>query len=209
MDENANRTVEESTALTSPAQSYAPTMWTDNKLLAQAYKAAQYLSSSDLVPEQTYKNKPQNCLIALDLANRINMSPLVVMQNLYIVKGKPAWSGQFCVSLINACGRFSPLDFVATENGMFCKAARLSDGVVLTGPEVTWDMVKSEGWLDKNGSKWKTMPQLMFRYRAAAFFARSYCPELLMGVQTAEEVRDVNGYDDAPAPEKIKIVLEE
>ena len=48
----------------------------------------------------------------------------------------------------------------------------------------------------KNGSKWVTMPEQMMMYRAAAFFARVFCPHALMGLQTAEEVQDVNGYDE-------------
>ena len=52
-------------------------------------------------------------------------------------------------------------------------------------------MAKAEGWLQKQGSKWQTMPDLMLRYRAAAFFARQYAPELTMGMHTAEEVADV------------------
>jgi hypothetical protein len=52
-------------------------------------------------------------------------------------------------------------------------------------------MAKAEGWLDKAGSKWKTMPELMLKYRAAAFFGRLYAPEVLMGMQTSEEVIDI------------------
>ena len=115
------------------------------------------LATSDLVPEQTYKNKPANCLIALDLANRMSFPPLLVMKHLYIVKGKPAWSGKFCISIINSCGLFSPLEFITTEKGCYAQATRLSTGKLCVGPEVTWDMVKAEGWLDKSGSKWKTI----------------------------------------------------
>ena len=51
-------------------------------------------------------------------------------------------------------------------------------------------MVKAEGWI--TNSKWKSMPEQMLAYRAAAFFARVYCPESLMGLQTYEEVIDVD-----------------
>ena len=177
-------------------QVYAPTIWNDDRLMSKAYKAAKYLAGSDLVP-QTYRNKPDNCLIAMDLANRMNMSPMQVMQNLYIVQGKPAWSGQFCVAAINGCGRFSPLEYVWGEDASCAaKATDLRTGKVCIGTTITWQMVKDEGWLNKPGSKWKTMSQQMFMYRAAAFFARTFCPDVLMGVQTAEEVRDVNGYSD-------------
>lgn len=204
------QTAPESSALAIGApDNQIATMWNDSKLLQQAYKAARFLASSDLVPEQTYKSKPQNCLLALDFANRMNLAPLLVMQNLYIVKGKPAWSGQFCISLINASGQFSPLEFITTEDGCYCQATRRADGKLCVGAAVTWDMVKAEGWLDKNGSKWKTMPEVMFRYRAAAFFARAFCPERLMGVPTADEVKDVNGYEPENAPEKIVITMED
>jgi hypothetical protein len=52
-------------------------------------------------------------------------------------------------------------------------------------------MAKAEGWLTKTGSKWITMPELMLKYRAAAFFGRLYAPEVLMGMQTTEEIVDI------------------
>lgn len=52
-------------------------------------------------------------------------------------------------------------------------------------------MVNAEGWASKNGSKWKTMPDQMFVYRAAAFWQRAYAPELGMGLQTVEEAYDI------------------
>ena len=42
-------------------------------------------------------------------------------------------------------------------------------------------MAKAEGWYAKNGSKWKTMEDLMLRYRSAAFFARTVAPEVALG----------------------------
>jgi hypothetical protein len=35
------------------------------------------------------------------------------------------------------------------------------------------------------------MPELMLRYRSAAFFARLYAPDITLGMQTAEEVEDI------------------
>jgi hypothetical protein len=59
------------------------------------------------------------------------------------------------------------------------------------------EMAVNEGWYGKNGSKWRSMPDLMMRYRSAAFFGRIYAPELLMGLPTADEVHDVFSVDDA------------
>ena len=51
-------------------------------------------------------------------------------------------------------------------------------------------MAKAEGWYTKNGSKWKTMPEQMLQYRAAAFWTRAYAPEIALGMHTAEEIHD-------------------
>ena len=60
----------------------------------------------------------------------------------------------------------------------------------LVGSRVTLAMAKDEGWSTKSGSKWKTMPEQMMMYRAAAFFVRAYAPEISMGLQTADELAD-------------------
>ena len=57
------------------------------------------------------------------------------------------------------------------------------------------DMAQAEGWVNKNGSKWKTMPQVMLRYRAASFFSRMNCPELSNGLYTTDEVIEIADAD--------------
>ena len=143
------------------------------------------------------------------MANRMNVSPMMVMQNLYVVKGKPSWSGQACNTLIASNGKFEPRslehiyfgDKNTDEWGCYLKATRKDNGETVRGPEVTIKMAKSEGWYQKQGSKWQTMPELMLAYRASAFFARVHCPDSLMGVQVEGEVEDITGkrvYEQAP-----------
>lgn len=177
-----------------------------------AQRVAKMLSSSSLIPEQ-YRNNIQNTMIALEMSNRIGASPLMVMQNLYIVQGKPSWSSSFIIASLNACRRFSPLRFEITgkdeEYGCTAWAYDLATNEKLEGPKVTWAMVKAEGWHSKNGSKWKTMPELMFRYRAAAFFGRLYAPDILMGMQSAEEVQDFTiPIQAAPTIEEIQTLYD-
>jgi hypothetical protein len=160
-----------------------------------AQRISKMLSESTLVPE-VYRGKVSNCLIALEMANRIGASPLMVMQNLHVIQGKPSWSSPFIIASLNTCGRFMPLKFRQvgikdTDSYGYEAYTKDKSGEELVGPVVDWAMVKNEGWLAKPGSKWKTMPELMFRYRAAAFFGRLYAPDILMGMQTAEEVMDV------------------
>lgn len=192
---------DQSAAMGTDLSVYAPS----NFEIAQ--RAAKELSSSSLVPQQ-FRNTA-NALIAIDMANRLRCSPLMVMQQLYVVQGKPSWSAQFVIAAINACGRFSPLRFVMAGEDMarqcHAEATDKISGEVLQGPAVTMQMAKAEGWLDKGGSKWKTMPELMLRYRAGTFFGRLYAPDVLMGLYTQDEALDIaNVQDITESSERVK-----
>lgn len=166
----------------------------NKELFEHAQRVAAMLSKSDLVPI-TFKGNIGNCVMALEMANRIGASPLMVMQNLYIVHGKPAWSSTFLIATVNACGKFSPLRYEEDEvDGGRTRAWAYDKGgskEKLYGTWVSMKMAEAEGWVNKNGSKWKTMPDLMRRYRAATFFARQFAPEISMGIHTQEEIVDV------------------
>jgi hypothetical protein len=203
----------------------------------QLQRVAKALSSSTLVPVQyrAFTEKKEygkvvghepngaglpNCVVALNMALRMGADPLMVMQNLYVIEGRPSWSSQFIIAMLNSCGRFSPLRFDLSEPGkaeeLTYSATFWKDGKKVTeqrkakikhqtctawvieketgdrlnGPTISMQMAIDEGWLTKNGSKWLTMPEVMLRYRAASMLGRLYAPELLMGLQSREEVED-------------------
>lgn len=204
-------------------------------------RVAKMLASSTLVPEQyraitkvkagkdnngqwVYQdvenpNGLSNCVIALNMANRMGADPLMIMQNLYLIEGRPSWSSQFIMASINSCGRFSALRFEIEDLGekeveyqetawvsgrkqtntkkikiqnISCVAwvIERESGERLESSKISIEMAVKEGWYQKNGSKWQTMPEQMLRYRAASFFGRVYAPELLMGLRSADEEQD-------------------
>lgn len=189
-----------------------PTMWNNTALMRNAWKTATMISNTSIIPQQ-YRNKPGECLIAIDMANRMGISPIMVMQSSQVVQGNFTWKGSACKAFIDGCGKFENSRYVMIGEqgqpgwGCYLSAVRRKTGETVNGPAVTWKMAVDEGWANKNGSKWKTMADLMLRYRAAAFFARTECPEVLMGFQTAEEVQDVRGYEE-PEKTTTTIVLE-
>ena len=63
-------------------------------------------------------------------------------------------------------------------------------------------MAKDEGWLSKSGSKGKTMPEVMLRYRAASAIGRLYAPDVLMGFRSQEEVEDMTSQAVPVPPSK-------
>ncbi|WP_175788540.1 hypothetical protein [Burkholderia cenocepacia] len=207
-------------------------------------RAANLLASSTLVPAAYRKviekldkygnvkesrenpNALANAVVALNMAQRMGADPLMVMQNLYIVEGRPSWSSQWIIAAVNGCGRFSPLRFdikvLGTKNVDYVEtfwdnnqrqkrtisvpitdkvcvawAIEKETGERIESPAVSIEMAVKEGWYTKNGSKWQTMDEVMLRYRTASFFGKLYAPELLMGLTTVEEAADiVDVHDD-------------
>lgn len=167
----------------------------DSSRFELAMRQADVLAKSDLVPK-AFQGKPENCLIALELADRMSASAFMVMQNVDIIHGKPGFSAKFLVGCFNACGRFEPISYEDDDqDGGRCRAVSVakSSRNRVVGPWVSMNMAKAEGWVDKNGSKWKTMPELMLRYRAASFMIRTTAPELSLGLPTTEEIYDTGG----------------
>jgi len=155
------------------------------------------LSKSTIVPT-SYQNRAENCFIALDMANRIGVSPMFVMQNLYIVQGKPSWSGSAIASMIRNSKEYQQVELVyvgkeGTDDwGAYVTAVNVKTSKPIKGATVTIGTAKKEGWFQKTGSKWQTMPELMLAYRSYAWFGRVHCPEIMMGLQSYEETEDVN-----------------
>lgn len=88
-------------------------------------RVCKLFASSELVPDMykiSEKNPIEkamaNCMIAIEISQRIGASPLMIMQNMVPIYGKPSWSSKFLISTVNTCGRFNPLRFRFTEKGM-------------------------------------------------------------------------------------------
>jgi hypothetical protein len=170
-----------------------------------AQRVAKCLGASTMVPEH-YRGEGNigNVLIALNFAERTNLDPFMVMQNLYVVHGRPGIEAKLAIALVNNTGRFSSLDWRMEGEGKTRKATCFATRKD-TGKEVAascdMDTAEKEGWVGKSGSKWKTMPDMMLQYRSATFFARLFCPEALLGLQTKEEIFDapVQVFEDTPA----------
>jgi hypothetical protein len=179
------------------------------------------LSKSNLVPKD-FQGKPENILIAMEISQRTNSSLLAVMQSLNIIQGRPTFGSKYIIAAINSTGKFSPLRFQFEEEdserevtfsytvwennqkskregktkikNRKCKAycTDKQTGEILYSPEVSLEMAVQEGWYTKDGSKWKTMPELMLMYRSATMFGGIYAPEVTMGMSSKEEIEDIS-----------------
>jgi hypothetical protein len=173
----------------------------EERLFLLKQREAKAHAASSMVPKAYQDNIP-NVLIAMDVAGRIGASVFAVMQNLDIIHGNPSWRATFLIGTVNACGRFTPIRFRfegkegTASWGCRAVATDRESGELCEGTLVTIKMANDEGWSSKPGSKWKTMPEQMLRYRAAAFWTRVYAPELSLGMRTSDEAEDIGPQAD-------------
>jgi len=182
------------------AQATQTFMTAETAAFELAQRKAKALMSATVLPKE-YTGNLGNTLIALELAERTNSAPLQVMQNLYIVHGKPSWSSKFLIGTFNQCGRFSAIRYEwkgepgAEDYGCRAVCTELATGEKIQGIWITWKLVKAEKWDAKPGSKWLTMPEKMFQYRAAAWLIDVTAPEIGLGLPTAEDATDIIDVD--------------
>ncbi len=176
----------------------------NEQMFAQLQRGAKLFADSGLVPEH-FRNNVGGCFVALQLASQLGVNPFMLMQRIYVVKGKIGIEAQVAIAVANQRGTFTgPIEYEFSgsieKKDRSCTAkatlAATKKEVSLT---IDWRTVEAEGWLAKDGSKWRTMPDQMFRYRTAAWLIRTYAPEALMGLNTSDELEDARVIDVTPA----------
>ena len=193
----------------------------DPDAFAQKMQMAAALSKTQFVPV-AFRNKPEDCLVALDMAARLGMNPLAVFPEIYVIDARAAFSSKFLIALVNRSGRFTRIIYDEGVDGeasvTFASRQRRGDDIVYTpaivpnyyavarftelatgheytSPRIDLHFAEKNGWVAKVGSKWQSMPEIMVRYRAASTLIKSVAPELVLGLEFAEDLMDT------PAPE--------
>lgn len=185
-------TIVRDTSETPPATRHFVTsidVFSDPAAFEHAQRVANVFASSDLVPPHLRGNLA-NCLIAYQIARRLNEEPLTVFQNIYVVSGRPGWKTEYVIARANRSGVFKgritwKAEGVGEDLAVTAMATLAEDGDIV---EVTCDMAmaKAEGWT--RNPKYTSMPEHMLRWRSAAMLIRLYAPEVMLGMPVIEEV---------------------
>lgn len=216
------------TELARPDERYVSIFEDPGRFGAQM-KVAEMLSRTAFVPK-AFQGKPEDCLVALDMAGRLELNPLAVFPDIYVIDGRSSFSSKFLIALVNRSGRFSRIQFDCGTDGTtevtygaweygsktpkktrvvvpnvyaVASFSDLTTGERYESPRVDMAFADRNGWVEKPGSKWQTMPEIMTRYRAASILIKSVCPEIVMGLEFADDLLDAR--EDVPARQ---VVLE-
>jgi len=155
-------------------------------------RKAMLLTKSMFFPKEL-QGDIASAVIIKDLSERMGISELEVAQNIYIVYGKPAFSTNFLVARLNESGKIKGslvTIMAADKKSAHCEATDAVSGERLVGMTISLDIARAEGWLEKKGSKWQTMPEWMLKKRAQSFFINEFFPEVRFGLKTDDEIID-------------------
>lgn len=174
-------------------------IYTSGAAFEHIQRVAKVFATSDLVPD-VYKSKLGNCIIALEMSMRMDVPALMFMQNSYLVHGKPALDGKFIIALVNQRGPYVggvQYQYTGTGDSRTCIASGTTKDGRKDSASCDVKTAKEMGWWDKN-KLWRSITDQMLAYRSATWLARRHCPELLCGLQPADEVLDVIDVEPSP-----------
>ncbi|MBM3467462.1 MAG: hypothetical protein FJX70_06525 [Alphaproteobacteria bacterium] len=162
------------------------------EMMEKALKFSEIMAQADIIPAH-YRGKPANVFIAVQSALRMNLDPMQIMQNTFVISGKLGMVTAFAISLANQSGLFdSGIRYRIDGSGENLKVTAYTN-LKKTGEEISYTITMreamAEGWT-KN-PKYRTLPELMLRYRAATLLIRTHVPEVLNGMHMVEEIEDV------------------
>lgn len=161
------------------------------EMMEKALKFSEIMAQADIIPTH-YRGKPANVFIAVQSALRMNLDPMQIMQNTFVISGKLGMVTAFAISLANQSGLFdSGIRYRIDGSGEDLKVTAYTN-LKKTGEEISYTITmkeaRAEGWT-KN-AKYQSLPELMLRYRAATLLIRTHVPEVLNGMHMVEEIED-------------------
>lgn len=147
---------------------------------------AEALSGASLLPD-SYRGKPANVLLALEYGAALGIAPMVAIQQVHVIQGRPVASAQLIGALVRKAGH--RLRVSGDDRRAVCEIVRFDD------PDFTfrseWTIERAAAAKLTGKDTWRQYPANMLRARAITECARDACPEALAGVSyTAEELGD-------------------
>ncbi|CAI1022432.1 RecT family [Serratia ficaria] len=167
--------------------------------LRQLQQFAEVMAQSVQTLPKHLAGKPADCMAVAMQAAQWGMNPFAVAQKTHLVNGTLGYEAQLVNAVVTSSravqGRFKYEyggDWDAYmlhpdkqhEAGLFIRV-----GAVIRGEtEITWgEPVYLAPITTRNSPLWKTAPKQQIAYLAVKYWARLYCPEVILGVYSPDE----------------------
>jgi len=158
--------------------------------LPERQEYARVLAESGLLPAQ-YRKQPANVLYAIEFGRALGVEPIVAINQVHLIEGKPSASAALISSLVRKAGHRLRVWVERNQQGHLAKA--VATIVRHDDPEFEfrseWTMARAQAAGVTGKSVWKNYPEAMLKARAITEVAREACEEALNGIgYTAEEL---------------------
>lgn len=172
----------------------------DGAAFDHLWRVAKAFSLSGMVPEH-FRGKPESCMVALMYAEQLGEHPMVMFQEVTVIKGRPGTSARFAIARANKSGLLAgPITWTAKGQGDALEvtaSATLRDSGEKISATVTMREAIADGWT--RNDKYKSIPGQMLRWRAATRLINLYIPEVLFGLGVREEIESAKVRDVTPS----------
>ena len=185
--------------------------------LGQLTAFADLMAQSAVTVPKHLAGKPADCMAIVMQAMQWGMNPYAVAQKTHLVNGVLGYEAQLVNAVISSSsaiqGRFhyeygGDWERIAgqkdgrDELGLFIRV-----GAVLRGEaDITWgEAIYLADITTRNSPLWKTAPKQQIAYLAVKYWARLYCPEVILGVYRPDEVEPRTEKEINPAPQRVNL----
>lgn len=149
---------------------------------------SKFIANSSLVPKE-YRGKPGDIFLTIDIGLELGLKPLVALQNIAVINGKPSVYGDAAIALVRSHPQFEDIQEYYDEKKQqaVCIIKRKGQSAHTKTFSVE-DAKKARLW-GKPGP-WAQYPERMLQMRARGFAIRDVFSDALKGLITVEEAQD-------------------
>lgn len=159
---------------------------------SDAYKFAVSFASSMFCPK-VYQGKPDDVYLAMAYGAQIGLNPLLAVQNIAVVNGRPSVYGDALTAIVMGHPETQFYeDGYKADGTAYCKITRKgrsSTAGITVYREFSEAMARKAGLWGKD--IWAKYPERMLLWRAKGNAIRDLYADVLMGMWSVEEARDM------------------
>lgn len=160
------------------------------RTMDEAWRFSNAVVRSGMAPRGM--EKPEACLIALQLGAEIGLPPMASIQSIAVINGRPGIYGDSALGVVRASGLLEEYKQEWVGEGDSRKAVvrcKRRDQDAIVSEFSVADAKRADLW--GKAGPWKQYPDRMLMFRARGFALRDGFGDVLKGLRTTEELQDM------------------